>query len=164
VNSTAPPYRVDGSCPSGVPFNNASSPTDGAVIAAVRAARGLGLRVVLRPMIDPHWGLAANRGEWRGNIGRHFGPAEWDAWFASYRVFLLHWAAIAAAEHVEAYANAVADRLAGQRATTIAPRPTALALVEISFSCCCCFCRTDCFWSLLICCCCCVWITGGLRW
>ena len=101
INSTAPPYRVDGPCPSGVPFGNASSPTDASVIAAVRAARGLGMRVVLRPMIDPDWGLAVNKGTGRGEIGRHFSPADWAAWFASYRAFILRWAGVAAAERVD---------------------------------------------------------------
>ena len=103
LNATAPPYRVNGPCPTGAPFGNASSPRDDAIITAVRAARGLGLRVILRPMIDPDWRLEANRGSSRGRIGEHFGPTEWAAWFASYRAFVLHWAAIAAAEHVEVF-------------------------------------------------------------
>ena len=101
INSTAPPYRVDGGCPSGVPFHNASSPTDAAVVAGVRAARGLGLRVIVRPMVDPDWRLKVNNGASRGEIGSHFSGADWAAWFASYRAFVLHWAAIAAAEHAE---------------------------------------------------------------
>jgi hypothetical protein len=101
INSTAPAFRVSGPCPSGVPFGNASSPSDDAVITAVRAARSLGLRVILRPMIDPDWRLAANAGAWRGEIGRYFSPADWAAWFASYRAFILRWAAVAAAERVE---------------------------------------------------------------
>ena len=101
VNATAPAYRVDGGVPSGVPFSNASSPSDSAVVTAVRAARALGLRVILRPMIDPDWRLAANAGAWRGEIGKHFSRADWAAWFDSYRAFILRWAAVAAAEHVD---------------------------------------------------------------
>jgi len=101
VNSTALAYRVDGGVPSGVPFGNASSPSDSAVVTAVRAARALGLRVILRPMIDPDWRLAANAGAWRGEIGKHFSRADWAAWFNTYRAFILRWAAVAAAEHVD---------------------------------------------------------------
>ena len=130
VNSTAPPYRVDGGCPSGVPFRNASSPTDASVITAVRAARGLGLRVILRPMIDPDWRLAANAGEGRGAIGAHFGPAAWAAWFAAYRAFLLHWAAIATAEHVEVFC--VGAELSGTEKQDAAWRAT-IAAVRAAF-------------------------------
>lgn len=127
INSTAPAYRIDGPCPSGVPFNNASSPRDEAVIMAVRAARALGMRVILRPMIDPDWGLAVNRGLSRGSIGAHFGAGEWAAWFASYRGFLLHWAALAAAERVEvlcvgAELSATEKQDAAWRATIAAVR------------------------------------------
>ena len=127
INSTAPPYRVDGPCPSGVPFGNASSPADAAVVAAVRAARGLGMRVVLRPIIDPDWRLAVNRGTSRGEIGRHFSAADWAAWFASYRAFVLRWAAVAAAEHVEvlcvgAELSATEGQEAAWRATVAAVR------------------------------------------
>jgi len=101
INSTAPPYRVDGPCPTGMPFNNASSPRDDAIVTAVRAARGLGMRVILRPMIDPDWRLKGNAGVWRGHIGAHFGPVEWQAWFESYTAFILAFARVAAAEHVD---------------------------------------------------------------
>ena len=127
INSTAPAFRVDGPCPSGVPFGNASSPRDDAVITAVRAARSLGLRVILRPMIDPDWRLAANAGAWRGEIGRHFSPADWGAWFSSYRAYILRWAAVAAAEHVEvlcvgAELKATEHQEAAWRATIAAVR------------------------------------------
>ena len=50
INSTMLPYRVDGGCPTGVPLNNASSPTDDSVVTAIRATKALGMSVVLRPM------------------------------------------------------------------------------------------------------------------
>jgi hypothetical protein len=137
INSTALPYRVEGPCPSGVPFNNASSPHDTAVITAVRAARGLGMRVILRPIIDPDWNLPVNRGQGRGRIGAYFGDGEWAAWFASYRVFLLHWAAVAAAEHVEvlcvgAELSATEKQDAAWRATIAAVRAVYSGIVYYS--------------------------------
>ena len=137
VNATGPAYRVDGACPSGVPFHNASSPRDDAVVAAVRAARSLGLRVILRPMIDPDWRLAANAGAWRGEIGKHFSRPEWAAWFDSYRAFILRWAAVAAAERVDvlcvgAELEAAEGQDAAWRATIAAVRGVFAGVVYYS--------------------------------
>lgn len=104
INATTAPYRINGSCPSGDPLNNASSPSDEAVVTAVRAARALGMHVALRPMIDPNWDNASNRGVSRSDIGRGFTEnATWDAWFDSYNAFITRWAAIAANESVEVF-------------------------------------------------------------
>ena len=49
-------------------------------------------------MLKPHVDLldtGATGGDWRGDIGRHFSAAEWDAWFASYRPFIMHYAHMA---------------------------------------------------------------------
>ena len=103
-NSTGPIYPVAGGCPSGAPFNNASSPSNASIVAAIRAVHALGAAVVLRPMIDPHWS-ATQRGDstWRGAIGLHppFTPAQWDEFFANYRAYMLAFAALAAREGVE---------------------------------------------------------------
>lgn len=103
INSTAAPYRVDGPCPSGVAHGNVSSPTDAAVVTAVRAAQALGLRVVLRPMLDLRWDFPENTNAYRGNIGLYFNESQWDAWFASHDAFLLHWAHIGSAEGVDTF-------------------------------------------------------------
>jgi hypothetical protein len=103
INSTAAPYPVAGGCPSGVPFNNASSPSDESIVTAIRAAHSLGLRVVLRPIIDPNWNMPNNRGTSRGRIGESFNHEEWTAWFVSYRLFLNKWALIATTEGVEIF-------------------------------------------------------------
>lgn len=76
------------------------SPTDASLRAAIRAARARGLRVFLKPQLDllgPGW-----RGEIRCDDER-----AWARWFASYRRFLLHYAAIAREERVELLAVGV---------------------------------------------------------
>jgi hypothetical protein len=104
TSSTGPIYPVPGGCPSGAPFNNASSPSNASITAAIRAVHALGASVVLRPIIDPHWS-ATQRGDstWRGAIGTKpaFTPAQWDDFFAHYSAYVLSWAALAEAEGVE---------------------------------------------------------------
>jgi hypothetical protein len=63
------------------------------LIAAIKAAHKLGLKVVLRPYID------LDSGSWRGDIR----PASVPAWFASYRNFILHYAALAQRLRVEGF-------------------------------------------------------------
>jgi len=99
---TGPIYPVAGGCPSGAPFNNASSPSNASIVTAIRAAHALGASVVLRPLVDPHWS-SNQKGDstWRGKIGAHFTPPEWDEFFVTYSAFMLAWAALAQAERVE---------------------------------------------------------------
>jgi hypothetical protein len=103
-HSTGPIYPVPGGCPTGAPFNNASSPSNASIVTAIRAIHGLGMGVVLRPIIDPHWS-SAQKGDstWRGAIGTNppFTPAQWDAFFSGYAQWMLSWAALAEAEGVE---------------------------------------------------------------
>lgn len=105
AHSTGPIYPVAGGCPSGAPFNNASSPSNASIITAIRAIHSKGMAVVLRPLLDPHWNSTTQRGDstWRGAIGTNppFTPAQWDDFFASYRPFMLYFAALAEQEHVE---------------------------------------------------------------
>ena len=61
------------------------TPTDDSLGAAFRLARSLGLRVTLKPHLDP----AA--GEPRAAIE----PSDVDAWFASYASFIVHYAKLA---------------------------------------------------------------------
>lgn len=59
------------------------------VVKAMRAARSVGIKVVLRPYID-----RVDNG-WRGEIH----PRSLEAWFSSYSHFVLDWARIAGREH-----------------------------------------------------------------
>ena len=92
INSTGPFYEVPGGTPTGAPFHNASTPTLAGVEATIRSAQQQGLKVVLRPMLDPDWRLPQNQGGVsRSGIGAHFNDAEWAAWFVSYEAFLSPW-------------------------------------------------------------------------
>ena len=64
---------------------------DADVIAAIRYAKSLGMKVMLKPHVD------VNTGEWRGEIV----PTDWAAWFASYQTFINTYATIAKNEGVE---------------------------------------------------------------
>ncbi len=69
---------------------------DARLRAAIRAAHAAGLAVLLFPIVDLE---VIRAGEWRGTLA----PADVDAWWRSYRDFVLHYAGIAADEHVAAF-------------------------------------------------------------
>jgi hypothetical protein len=69
------------------------TPTDAALITAIQDLHSRGVKVMLKPHIDP-W-----NGQWRGDIN----PTDIDAWFASYTQFILHYAQMAEELGVEAY-------------------------------------------------------------
>jgi hypothetical protein len=64
---------------------------DADVIKAIRDAKALGMKVMLKPHVD------VDTGEWRGEIY----PSDWAAWFSSYQTFLNTYATIAQNEGVE---------------------------------------------------------------
>lgn len=64
------------------------SPADRQILDATQAARRRGLHVTLLPIIRL---VRAEPGEWRGRLA----PADEDAWWASYRRYLLHVASLA---------------------------------------------------------------------
>jgi hypothetical protein len=74
-----------------IDFTGSATPTDAAVERVIRRAHDLGLKVMLKPHVD----LAGDSAHYRGEIGPDFTPADWAAWFASYRPFILHYAAMA---------------------------------------------------------------------
>jgi hypothetical protein len=63
------------------------------LVAAIRAARRLHMRVVLRPYVDPE------DGSWRGAIT----PRSTGAWFKSYNRFILRYARLAQRTHVDGF-------------------------------------------------------------
>lgn len=69
--------------------------TDAAVAAQARQAHALGMRVMLKPHV---W---IRGGEWIGSLALP-DDAAWARWFASYRAFIVHYARLAEAEHMEA--------------------------------------------------------------
>ncbi len=74
-------------------FQSGETPTDTSLAALIQYAHGIGLKVMLKPHVD----LLNDPAHYRGEIGPNFGEAEWAAWFASYREFILHYARLAAA-------------------------------------------------------------------
>jgi hypothetical protein len=63
--------------------------SDGGIASIVEHAHALHLNVALKPQID------VLDGAFRGTIGETFTPAQWSAWFASYRAFIAHYATLA---------------------------------------------------------------------
>ena len=71
------------------------------LLAAIRHAHSLGLKIMLKPHVDPLTNNAPLGKTWRGQIGEYFTAKEWDAWFASYWTMLRHYAELAEREHIE---------------------------------------------------------------
>jgi len=70
--------------------------TDEAMRAAARQARAAGMRVMLKPHL---W---LRQPQWPGSID-HSSTAEWEAWFAAYTPFVLHYARLAEELHAETF-------------------------------------------------------------
>lgn len=68
-----------------------STPSDADVIAAIGELHAMGMKVMLKPHVDPL------DGSWRGQIA----PTDVNAWFASYDTFIMHFAQLAQANGVE---------------------------------------------------------------
>lgn len=60
----------------------------------IARARAKGLRVILFPILDVQRRKPL---EWRGTVK----PRDWDAWWRSYRRFIMHYARVAAAAHAD---------------------------------------------------------------
>jgi hypothetical protein len=96
--------------------DNQQTPTDAAVVAAVRDLHALGLKVMLKPHVD------VKDGSWRGTIR----PSDSTAWFSSYDAFVARCAALAQTEGVELFdvgtelVTMTDSRSASQWATVIA--------------------------------------------
>src|SRR5690242_16220112 len=67
------------------------TPTDAGVRAAIEQAQAAGMRVILKPHVD------VLDGTFRASVH----PADPSAWWADYRTMLLHYADLAASEHVD---------------------------------------------------------------
>lgn len=84
-----------------VKFRDAPTVTDDEVVWAIREAKSLGQRVVLKPILN------VADGTWRAHIN-FFDvdvPCEptWSEWFASYTQFIVHYAELAEAEGAEVF-------------------------------------------------------------
>lgn len=72
------------------PDYNSYSATDASVEHVIKLGHSLGMKIVLKPIVDPQ------DGNWRGQIP----PSE--AWFASYTKFITHYARMAQKDNVQA--------------------------------------------------------------
>jgi len=87
------------SCWSGDIHRTDKTPSDEAVVHAIRKARELGMKVMLKPHLDL---LDTTDGSWRGEIGCVREP-DWDEWFRKYTAFIMHYIDIANKERVEMF-------------------------------------------------------------
>jgi hypothetical protein len=69
------------------------TPSDGSLADAIDAAHRAGLKVFLKPLLD------VDSGDYRGTIR----PADRPAWFASYTVFINHYAELAARHRADEF-------------------------------------------------------------
>lgn len=101
VNWTAIAYAVEQATAQSVelPWDQAPTVTEEEIVGAIRQAKGLGLKVCLKPVVN------VSDGTWRAYIGFFDwdvpGEPTWGQWFASYTEFILHAARIAEAESCE---------------------------------------------------------------
>lgn len=78
--------------------HSSATPSDASLAVAIHRAHALGLRVFLKPHIN----LRETK-HFRGQIGIFFTAAQWATWFANYDLFIVHYARIAQAQHVELF-------------------------------------------------------------
>lgn len=73
------------------------TPTDKSVEHAIKKAHDLGMQVMLKPAVDP------KSDEWRRDISFGQDTNKWQAWFASYRDFIVCYAKLAQEWKVEQF-------------------------------------------------------------
>ena len=84
-----------------ITYTTKRTDTDSDLAHVIKGAHQLGLRVMLKPHVD----LLKDPAHWRGQIGQDFrSEAQWSLWFASYRDFIEHYAALAQRHGVEQFA------------------------------------------------------------
>jgi hypothetical protein len=71
--------------------------TNMGIVHAIKQAKRLGLKVMLKPHVD----LSKDAGHWRGQIGTYFSNKDWDLWFLSYSFFIMHFVKIALNQRVD---------------------------------------------------------------
>lgn len=76
-----------------------STASDTDIRNAIRDAKRLGLKVMLKPQLD----LNNDSSHWRGQIGSDFSNTDWDTWFEEYTEIITRYAEIADDENVEQF-------------------------------------------------------------
>ena len=80
-------------------YTTTATPTDSDLVHVIEQAHALGLQVMLKPHVD----LWDDPSHWRGQIGIGFSASDWDAWFSSYRDFILRYAQLAQTHGAEQF-------------------------------------------------------------
>ncbi len=74
---------------------------DDELVNAIHYLHSVGLRVMLRPDVLPMSFILQSR---YGTVGKYWNGTQWEAWFASYTIFISHYAQIAEENHVDLFA------------------------------------------------------------
>jgi hypothetical protein len=82
-----------------IDYSGPLTPADASLEQIIGYAKSLNLKVMLKPHVD----LLNDAQHYRGEIGPGFTAADWTAWFASYRPFILHYAELAAKSGCELF-------------------------------------------------------------
>jgi hypothetical protein len=86
-------------CWSGDIQRTEKTPSDEAMVHAIRKAHSLGMRVMLKPHLDL---IDESDGSWRGEIGC-LRESDWEKWFSDYTDFIMHYVDMAVKEKVEIF-------------------------------------------------------------
>jgi hypothetical protein len=90
-------YQKDAQTTSIYPTND--TPADKSIRHAIKKAKELGLKVMLKPHVDL---IDTQDGAWRGEIF-FYTEDGWREWFAEYRMFVTHYALLAEEEGVDIF-------------------------------------------------------------
>ncbi|WP_375435115.1 hypothetical protein [uncultured Hymenobacter sp.] len=93
AGATTPEVRLH----TGVPNRGHWGESDRGLTQTTKLARERGIRTMLKP----HLWLRGGKGSWPGDINMT-SAADWQTWFASYSVFLLHYAQLAESSGMDA--------------------------------------------------------------
>jgi len=65
--------------------------TDSELTYVIETAHALGMKVMLKPLVH----LSRDPTHYHGQVGTNFTEEQWQAWFASYQQFIIHYATLA---------------------------------------------------------------------
>ena len=88
-----------------------STQTDEEVASIMNLAHSKGMKVMLKPHVSPR------DGNWPGLIGSNVDESDWQAWFASYKNFINHYAQLAQQNSVELFSSGTELRKTAHRET-----------------------------------------------
>ncbi len=115
-------------------FPGQKTPSDKSLIHAIKQAKSLGMKVMLKPHIDL---IDESNGLYRADIGFQ-NEADWQAWFSQYRDFILHYARLAEKTGVDLFCVGTELAFASAKASywqeDIIPKVRQAYLGEITYA------------------------------